>query len=443
MGDKDRASAMVAPTPRHPFVLRLIMAQHRMNHLHVVGLGGSNKVMAGELSRLVRRALTAEQSRRFGEHEPEKVGPGGLLYPFDPEVARVLSYYHRTAARALWVLYASDETRLEPLYQDLFDQVVADDRGWLRPGLRVSVLSFNTNSVEAGERQIVGVVKNAIVDGAQRRGIEITVAPEDPDIVVHARSIVRKDQALLSVSIDLAGRPLHQRGYRLHAGPAPLREDLAAQLLMLARFDARHEVLIDPMAGSGTLVIEGALMGAGKPIWTSGRSPQARGQLPFSQEWPSKLPALFPDTQAAVYAAEIDEETYGIMDRCLSTAGTSAQTYTYLGDFRDWDLKRLLVERGHSTRPVLLVCNPPYGGRLGMPRRELRTLYEDLMQFCRSLAPCRAAFLVGDPDSADEDQPSQRSTNSIAVFLDAFGRPRVKKPMKNGPMNALFLLYDF
>jgi len=414
-----------------------------MNHLHVVGLGGSNKVMAGELSRLVRRALSAEQSRHFAEHEPEKVGTGGLLYPFDPEVARVLSYYHRTSARALWAIYGSDETRLEPLYEDLLQQVIADERGWLRQGLRVSVLAFNTNSVEAGERQVVGVVKNAIVDGAQRRGITVTVAPEDPDIVVHARSIVRKEQALLSVSIDLAGRPMHQRGYRLHSGPAPLREDLAAQVLMLARFDARNEVLVDPMAGSGTLVIEGALMAAGKPIWTSGRTPQARGQLPMSEQWPSKMPALFPDTQPAVYAAEIDADTYGIMDRCLSTAGTSGQTYTYLGDFRDWDLKRLLAERGNAHQPVLLVCNPPYGGRLGMPRRELRALYADLFEFCRRLAPCRAAFLVGDPDSADEQQREQRSTNSIAVFLEAFGRARVKKPMKNGPMNALFLLYDF
>lgn len=420
------------------------MAQHPLNHLHVVGLGGSNKVMAGELSRLVRRALSAESSRRFAEREPEKVTTGGLLYPFDPEVARVLVYYHRTSARALWAIYGSTASRLEALYDDLMDQVAADERGWLRDGLRISVLAFGTSSVRAGERQVVGVVKNALIDGASKRGIDLEVDAERPDVIVHARAITRKDETLLAVSIDLAGRPMHQRGYRLVSGPAPLREDLAAQVVMLARFDPRTETLIDPMAGSGTVVIEAALMAAGKPVWASGRAPHALGRLPFSKDWTTSVPPLFADTQPRVYAAEIDPDTYAVMDRALSTAGTSAQTVTFLGDFRSPEFEELSSQRRADDRRTLIVCNPPYGGRLGLPRPELRRLYRDLATFCRRLAPCRAAFLVGDPDSADSEAPAHRSANTIALFLEAFEQaPRVKKPMKNGPMNALFLLYEF
>jgi 23S rRNA (guanine2445-N2)-methyltransferase / 23S rRNA (guanine2069-N7)-methyltransferase len=229
------------------------------------------------------------------------------------------------------------------------------------------------------------------------------------------------------------------------SGPAPLREDLAAQLLMLARFDARQDALVDPTAGTGTVVIEGALMAAGKPVWSSGRAPQALGRLPFTQEWTTKVPPLFSDTQPNVYAAEVDPETYALMDRALSTAGTSPQTFTFLGDFRDWDVKSLLGRHSDGRRP-LVVSNPPYGGRLGLPRHELRQLYRDLETFCQELGPCRAAFLVGDPDSAagGEQHPGQRAHNSIALFLEAFRqKPRIKKPMRNGAMNALFLSYEF
>lgn len=412
-----------------------------MNHLHLVGLGGSNKVMAGEFSRLLRRALSQERSRELLAREPEKVGPGGLLYPFAADAAKVAVYYHRTSARVLWSLYSSTAERLEPLYDELMKQVEHDPRDWMQSGLRFSVLAFGSFQVKAGERQIVGVVKNALIDGALKRGIELILDPEDPQVTLHVRSMETRGGPLLAVSIDLAGRPMHQRGYRLHAGDAPLREDLAAQLVMLARFDARSEILIDPLAGSGTLAIEAALMAAGKPVWMSGRAPQARELAPFSQDWSTKAPALFGDSEPMIYAAELDTETYGIMDRCLATAGTSSQTTTYLGDFRDWDLKSLIRERHSPEQRVLLLSNPPYGGRLGMERRELIRLYRDLAAYCRQFRGARAAFIIGDPDSDADEQ--RRGSNSIALFMDAFGQaPRIKKPMKNGPLNALFLMYD-
>lgn len=417
------------------------MNDFSMNHLHLVGLGGSNKVMAGELSRLLRRALSQERSRELLAKEPEKVGPGGLLYPFAADAAKVAAYYHRTSARVLWSLYSSAAERLEPLYDELVKQVEQDTREWMRSGLRFSVLAFGSFQVKAGERQIVGVVKNALIDGAVKQGVELILDPEEPQVTLHVRSMETRNGPVVAVSIDLAGRPMHQRGYRLQSGDAPLREDLAAQLTMLARFDPRSEILVDPLAGSGTLAIEGALMAAGKPVWMSGRSPQARELTPFAQDWSTKVPALFGDSEPAVYAAEIDTETYGIMDRCLTTAGTSSQTTTYLGDFRDWDLKSLINERHGPDQKVLILSNPPYGGRLGLSRRDLITLYRDLAAYCRQFRGARAAFIIGDPESDPDEQ--RRGSNSIALFMDAFGQaPRIKKPMKNGPLNALFLMYD-
>ena len=102
---------------------------------------------------------------------------------------------------------------------------------------------------QAGPLQIRGAVKNAIIAGAKDRGKTLHLAPEEADLVFS----VRETSGGLLISIDLAGQSLHLRGWRLEEGVAPLKETLSAQMLMLSRWDPRGEVLLDPMAGSGTI----------------------------------------------------------------------------------------------------------------------------------------------------------------------------------------------
>lgn len=393
--------------------------------------------MAGELSRLARRAFSRERANELIDLPPRKRGPGGLLYPFAPDLAALAVTYHRTSARVLWDLYCSAETRLEPLYDGLLAEVAADERPWMRDGLGFSVLAFHPKNVAAGERQVVGVVKNALIEGAARRGIKIRLDVERPDVTFHVREgLDPEDRPATTVSIDLAGRPMHQRGYRTISGDAPLREDLAANLVMLARFDARNEVLIDPLAGSGTLAIEAALMAAAKPIWTSGRVPDAAGIPAIAQHLETMRKPLFADSTPRIFAAEIDESTYGALDRALMTAGTSAQTTTFLGDFRDFDVEAILP----PGKKGLILSNPPYGGRMGGSPRELAHLYRDLGRWCRSLRGFRAGFIVGEPE---RDIERRSGPSIVKLFESEFGgAPRVKKPLRNGPLNAQFLLYD-
>lgn len=409
----------------------------KIDFLHLVGLGGSNKVMAGELSRLARRALDGERSRELLSRPPLKSGPGGLLYPFAPDLAKVAVNYHRSSARVLWDLYSSEATRLEPLFEGLLGLVAEDEREWMTEGLSFSVLPFRTRSVEAGERQVVGVVKNALIEGASRRGIALRLDPDRPDLTFHVRGSEDRDgKGYITISIDLAGRPMHQRGYRTMAGEAPLREDLAANLVMLSRFDGRRDVFIDPLAGSGTLVIEAALMASGKPIWMSGRSPDA-ARMPYLLEPSTRFSGpLFADTSPRVFAAEIDDETYGALDRSLSTSGVGAQATTYLGAFQDWDLASQLRGQEHG----LILTNPPYGARLGASTRQLRELYQDLGKWCRQFRGFRAGFIVGEPEA---DQEKREGPSVVRLFQENFGgEPRVKKPISNGPLRAQFLFYE-
>jgi 23S rRNA G2445 N2-methylase RlmL len=383
------------------------------DHLRLVGPPGSNKVMSGELSRLVRRALGG-----FRLAEPRKAGPGALVYPFDRDLALVAASYCRTASRVLWDLYESDAGRLEPLHDELVLDVAADQRGWLWDGATFSIRPRNVADFPAAALQLVGAVKNAIIEGARARGLRVDVDLERPDVLL----ALRGHDDLLTLSVDLGGQALHQRGYRKSGAVAPLRENLAAVLLMLARFDARSEVLVDPMAGSGTIAIEAALMGRGEPLWPAGRAPAAL-RLPAFADLAPRAQPLFADTRPNVVANEIDTPTVALARGNIEAAGVQSWVRALHGDFRDLSPARLQRTVGGSA-PGLILCNPPYGARLHSD--DPVPLYRDLGAWCRELPGWRAAFLVAHRD-----------------FPAAFGgRARIVKPLRNGNQPAVFYLYD-
>jgi 23S rRNA G2445 N2-methylase RlmL len=386
--------------------------------LRLVGIPGTNRVMAGELSRLAGRAFD-----RVRLPEAKKEGPGTLVYPFNLETAALAVRYHRTSSRVLWGLYRSSATRLEPLYDDLVASVSADRRLWHGEGSTFSIAPANLGRFAAGERQVVGAVKNALVDGLARRKAGLSVNARNPDM--HLVASLHDDT--VTVSLDLAGRPMSQRGYRSDAGAAPLRENLAAVLVMLSRYDARKEVLVDPMAGSGTIAIEAACMGQGRPVWTAPREPAAAGHTLFSSLLGVPAEHLFGDTRPLIIANEQDKRVHETCRENASRAGVASAVETWRGDFRKIDAGRIrdrALTKGFDPRWGLILTNPPYGERL--PRRETADLYRNLRSWCLQFRGWRAGFLVANPD-----------------FQEAFGgRPRIRKPLRNGPLRGYFYLYD-
>ncbi len=387
-----------------------------INNLRLIGISHTNKVMAGELSRIARRAIDGVRLA-----QPKKQGLGALVYPFDEAVAAVAVSYHRTCSRVLWDLFESDARRLEPLYDELVTDIRADTRQWLWDGASISIRARNVQSFAAGERQVVGTVKNAIFDGAESRGMRLKIDADNPDIEI----AVRMHDSTISVSVDLAGGPMHRRGYRLHAGDAPLRENLAAVLLMLGRFDSRKEVLIDPMAGSGTIAIEAALMAKGASLWSEERRP-AYLRLPAFSKYELRSADLFPDSNALVIASDIDIRAIEMIRSNAEAAGVLDQVEVIHADIRDLTprvMEKRVGERWPSMVPGLILSNPPYGERLA--GGEL-ALYDDMGQWCEQFPGYRAGFLVGN-----------------AEFEETFGaRARVRKPISNGSLRAYFCLYD-
>lgn len=386
--------------------------------LRLVGAHGSNRVMAGELSRLVRRAYND-----VWVPVPVKDGPGSICYPFDPRMARVAAEYHRTSARVLWQVMSSRAERLEPLYADLRAQMAAALPDWFWPGATFSVSAHHVEAFAAGERQVVGTVKNALIDGAGAQGVRLQMQPETPDLFVD----VRQFEQQLVVSVDLAGRPMHQRGYRRAAGLAPLREDVAALLVMLMRHDSRKEAIVDPLAGAGTIGIEAALLARGAPNWCDGRRPTGE-RLPALRPWFASAPeALFADTEPCVLVSDISSEAMLAAEQNITAAGLSG-IHTRVGNYRELSAREvggLCEQHGLTKTTGVIISNPPYGERLG-DASELMGLYRGLGEWCRQFPGWRAGFLVANPD-----------------FEFAFGMRAVsKKPLFNGPLKATFYQYE-
>jgi 23S rRNA G2445 N2-methylase RlmL len=392
-----------------------------VNELRIVGSTQTNVVMAAELIRVAQRAVGKRPPN------PRREGLGQLVYPFDPELAWAAVTYMRTPTRVVWDLFRSTAPRLEPLYDELRADLAADPRVLWRDGDGISVEVRNVDGFAAGARQIVGTVKNAIIDGAAARGAKLYVDPERADLRWVARL---DDKGALVISIDLGGGSLSQRGWRREAGPAPIREHLAAVLLMLARFDPRADVLVDPMCGAGTIPIEAVLAARGMP-----RTAHALAALNIAR--PTKLgaagppPPLFPGGAPLVIGCDVELDVLAAARDNAKSAGVTG-TITWQRSAVD-QLTPAMVDAiaAEHDRPApttgLILCNPPYGERLA--DQDLRVLYGELAATCARFGGWRAGFIVGNPELE-------------IAFGERFGDPAVKKPLANANLRAYFYLYE-
>ncbi len=400
-----------------------------VDELRIVGSTQTNVVMAAELIRVARRAIGVRPP------EPRKEGLGQLVYPFDRDLAWAAVTYLRTPTRVVWDVYRSRATRLEPLYDELVADIRGDARALWRDGDGISVEARRVEDFAAGERQIVGTVKNALVDTLARRGIRLHVdsgagrgsrplhGPQGPATRWVAR---QDDRGELVVSIDLGGGSLSRRGWRREAGEAPLREHLAAVLLMLSRFDPRADVLVDPMCGSGTIPIEAVHMARATPRSTPGLDA-------LGIAGPAGQPAapLYADAAPLVIGCDIDLEVLAAArDNARAARCTDAITWQRadVATLTPQLVADIARERGREPpRAGLLLANPPYGERLD--EQDLEAIYGALARTCQRFAGWRAGFLVGNPLLE-------------RVFMDVLGRPRIKKPLANANLRAYFYLYE-
>ena len=245
------------------------------------------------------------------------------------------------------------------------------------------------------------VCKDAIVDRFQLAGLgRPEVARRNADSRINVR--LRKDG--VAVSMDFAGASLHQRGYREEAGQAPLKENLAAALLLRADWPgiaAHGGALIDPMCGSGTLLLEGAMMAADIAPGLA-RERWGFEALPFHNE--QQWRAIRADVEARAQRGrerELPEiRGYDADRRVVAKAQSNIERAGLSGSVRV-SCKTLAELRKPTHRPIqqgLVIVNPPYGERMG-DSGSLRYLYAELgAALLREFPGWRGAIFTSDKE---------------------------------------------
>jgi putative N6-adenine-specific DNA methylase len=320
--------------------------------------------------------VCAAELRALGMAEVRTVG-GGVDFEGHRRDLYRANLWLRTASR---VLVRIAEARCTS-FPELFQKSVRLPWGkFLRPGAPYQVRVSSQRSRLMHTDRIATTVAEGV---ARALGSSVPVEEEGAQ-----RIQVRLQDDRATFSVDSSGELLHRRGYRQETGHAPLRETLAAGMLMLLDWHGQ-EPLLDPMCGSGTLLIEGGLLATGQP-------PGAQRTFAF-MDWPRYRPGLW---QALLAEAARDRRPLGAFlqgsdhsDAALAAARRNAER-SGLADI-DWQLRELAFLPSMAGSG-LLVCNPPYGERLGAGS-DLRPLYRQLGQICRrSLPGWRVAILSPD-----------------------------------------------
>ncbi|WP_159656651.1 bifunctional 23S rRNA (guanine(2069)-N(7))-methyltransferase RlmK/23S rRNA (guanine(2445)-N(2))-methyltransferase RlmL [Vibrio atypicus] len=225
------------------------------------------------------------------------------------------------------------------------------------------VVDFNGTNREIRNSQYGAMkVKDAVVDCFEKKNLpRPSISKDLADLRIHVR--LHKDKAILGV--DMVGGGLHQRGYRPESGRAPLRETLAAAIILRSGWD-ESKPMLDPMCGSGTLLIEAAMMAANMAPGVNRKKWGFESLEDFEPELWAEIKSEA-SVQARRGVKKVDAKFFGFDNdaRVIKTARDNARRagVDSLIEFAEGDAAK--VKRPAGFENGVVVSNPPYGERLG------------------------------------------------------------------------------
>jgi 23S rRNA (guanine2445-N2)-methyltransferase / 23S rRNA (guanine2069-N7)-methyltransferase len=326
--------------------------------------------------------------------------------------------WSRVASRVLLPLASFDATDPEALYEGVH---AVDWATHLGPERTLAVNVAGRHSRIGPSHFIALKAKDAIVDRIRdAEGARPNVDKRDPDVRIH----VHAGDPRVTISLDLAGHGLHHRGHDRSGASAPLRENLAAALLRIAGWPERASTtpMLDPMCGSGTLLVEAAGMALEVAPGLSRERFGAEG-------WRQHDALLWRRLRT-----DAIERRSGARDRSIRIAGfdasrsavRAAREYVERAGFSDHltlGVRDLSDARPRWGDAGILITNPPYGERLGQAA-ELGPLYEMLGDVLKRRFAGWTAWVLGG-NRALEKRIGLRPTSKTVLF--------------NGPIECRFL----
>ncbi len=331
--------------------------------------------------------------------EPGKTTVAGVYFSADQATAYRVCLWSRLANRVILLLAREAMIETAEQVRDVVARISWSQH--LAPGKTLAVDFHGRSDHIRHTRFGAQTVKDGVVDALQLAGQERpNVDTKTPDLRIYAHL----HRANLSLGIDLSGESLHRRGYRRDVGHAPLKENLAAALLVRAGWPERAkagEPLIDPLCGAGTLLIEAALMAADQ-------APNLNRERFGFHGWAGHQEAVWSElkreaeARASIGRKRCKTELMGFdqSPAALTAAKSNAMRagIPALITLHGQSLAQLTRPETLTAEQGLLITNPPYGERLGeLP--ELVQLYAQLGEKAKALFPgWTLAMFTGNPD---------------------------------------------
>jgi putative N6-adenine-specific DNA methylase len=371
--------------------------------LYATASRGTESVLAQELESLGAKRIRQDRG-------------GVRFFAALDEIARVL-VHSRIAMRVLYPLRQFEAHGPEGLY-DAARSVAWEE--WLTRDSTFSIDATLKDSEHSHSGFVALKLKDGLVDRLREKwGQRPDVDTKDPTFHV----VAHLAKTSLSLSLDLSGEPLFKRGYRITSTVAPMKETLAAAIVLASGYDGA-EPFVDPMCGSGTLAIEAGLIATRRPPGLKRRF--------ACEEWPAfskKLKPLLDEIRqeafsqvrqapAPLWACDYDEDALAALKRNVVASGLSTSVRT-----EHADATTLAPFEG----PAGLVCtNPPYGERLGAGgQKGMKSFFHKLGGNLKRWHGWRLSVLAGNE-----------------AFESAFGmRPTHRQKLWNGAISCELLQY--
>ena len=317
-------------------------------------------------------------------YENMQVENGKVTFKAGIEAIPKANLWLRTADRVLLKMGEFKATTFEELFQQTkalpWEKWIPKNGKFPVNGKSVKSQLFSISDCQA-------IVKKAVVERLKETYNEEWFSEDGAEFPIEVSLL--KDIAVLT--IDTSGAGLHKRGYREQGNEAPLKETLAAALVLLSRW-REDRVLIDPLCGSGTIPIEAAMIG---------RNMAPGLQRSFiSENWPGipkelwkearveALKAIHQDKQITILASDIDEKSIKIAQENAFKAGVDDCIR-----FSVQDMSKIKSDSLYGY----IICNPPYGERLG-EKHEVQRLYKRMGQVFNRFETWSAYVITSDEE---------------------------------------------
>lgn len=298
---------------------------------------GLEKVIADELKALEATDVVSENGR--------------VIFSGDENILARINICSRFAERVQILVGSFEAHSFEDLFQGT--KALAWEE-WIDAYDAFPVKGYSLNSDLFSVSDCQSIIKKAVVERLKGK-YGISWFDETGPTHQIQFSIMKN---VVSLLIDTTGTALHKRGYRLEAGGAPIKETLAASLCAVSRLRPYH-TLFDPMCGSGTIAIEGALMANNIAPGLKRNFVAERWEQIDESVWKNERERARslekPTDQFHAFASDIDPNCIELAKANAQRAGV-AQYIT----FEEKDLRFFNAETERGT----LICNPPYGERL-------------------------------------------------------------------------------